>query len=508
MNKKIIIFYIIISTITTLFIYKDYGISWDEGMQRRTAQINFDYIFNGDKELDTWIDRDYGVAFELPLYTLEKVFKWEKTGGDEQYVYINRHLVTHLFYVLGGVFLFLLVSQLFESKLYGILALFLYTFQPRIFAHSFVNTKDIPLMVLFIICFYVFFKFIKKRTVLNAIILGVVTAVLINIRILGIIFPVMAIGYIFLFDFIDKGKSSFKNSIKHVIIFLLTTGIVVYCIWPTLWKNPIVNFLQFFENMSHFRHDTLELVFGEFVRAREDKTYFFKWFFTTNPLGYLLIGCSGILLLLFTLLKNGFKNLKDEKIRFILFLVAFFVTPLTIIIFKKSVLYNGWRQLFFLYPSFIIMAIYFFDYFKKFKVHKFLLLVFFGYSISLFFHVKDLHPQEAVYFNELVPKSKDYIIKNYEFDYWGMSYKMALEELLVKDTTDTIKFATSEYVGAMNVKILNPIDRKRLVYVKEIENADYFISNFYADNLKFKNKTVVFEKQIYNSLVITIFKLK
>jgi len=512
--KKVIYGYLIISISIALYIYKDFGISWDESMQRRTGQINYDYIFNGTDELKSWIDQDYGVVFELPLYIAEKLFKWEDKENGERYVFIYRHLATHLFYIIGGVFLFLLVSQLFKSKAFGILSLFLYMLQPRIYAHSFYNTKDIPLMVGFICCFYILYKFLNKRTLINALILGLSAAVLINIRILGIIFPAMALFYIVLFDTIDGGFMTFKKEIKNYAIIVISTLIFTYLFWPVLWEDPIGKFIEIFKNMAHFRHDTYELVFGEFIKASQDKSYFFKWFFTTVPVGYLFLGCSGILTFIYSIVKSKLNFLKNHDNRFIGLILCFLIVPLAIIILRNSVLYNGWRQLFFVYPSFIIMIVYAFKVLNKTRFKKGLVVVSSVYLCFIIIQQMNLHPFQAIYFNELVSKNKNHIVKNFEFDYWGSSYKDALEKIVSTDNSDTIYVAVSEHVGYANFKILPLKDKNRLHYVENIKHpqnikkADYFISNFYSDDLKFENKQLYFQIRRYNNPVISIFKLK
>ena len=514
MNKKIISIYLFFSIVITFSIYKDYGISWDEGMQRSTARINFNYVFRGDQELNSWIDQDYGVVFELPLYIIEKVFQWEDSENGELYVFLYRHLFTHIFYLLGGLVLYLLVSQLFQSKLYGVLSLFLYMLQPRIYGHSFVNTKDIPLMVGFIFCYYTLFKYYTKRTFTYAILLGLSSAVLINIRILGIVFPVIGISFLVLFDCIDNGLLQLKKEANKYAVIVLSTLIFTYAFWPVLWSNPIEKFIEIFINMSHFRHNTQELVFGEYIKAAHDQTYFFKWFFTTVPLGYLIFGIMGLLLFFYKVLKTKFNYLSVPKNRVIGLLFVFLLVPLSIIILKKSVLYNGWRQLFFIYPSFIIMMIYTFHYFKKTKIHLPLLIVFVLYLSNVFYNQIKLHPYEAVYFNELVSKEKDYLAKNFEFDYWGISYKEAYEKLLKFDKSDSINIAVPEHVGVANLKILPLKDKRRLHYVNNIEypenliNADYFISHGYYYNEKMKDENLLFDIRRYNSPVISIYKLK
>ncbi len=62
-----------------LSVYKDYGISWDEETTRTNGTHSYNYVFKGDHTLFTYKDRDYGVAFELPLIIIEKHLNIENT---------------------------------------------------------------------------------------------------------------------------------------------------------------------------------------------------------------------------------------------------------------------------------------------------------------------------------------------------------------------------------------------------------------------------------------------
>lgn len=86
--------------IIALISFDEYGISWDEEAQRKTGIVNYEYIFSNSQELLTWFDRDYGVAFELPLIILEKVLNLT----DSRDIFFMRHLVTHLFFLVGCFF--------------------------------------------------------------------------------------------------------------------------------------------------------------------------------------------------------------------------------------------------------------------------------------------------------------------------------------------------------------------------------------------------------------------
>ncbi|WDN90751.1 hypothetical protein BuS5_03722 [Desulfosarcina sp. BuS5] len=86
-----------------MFVYADYGISWDEPVSRMNGLVNCKYVgqkvgsFLLTKEvrnapnLKDWMDKDYGVAFEMPLVALEQVL-----SISEQEIYYFRHLLTFI----------------------------------------------------------------------------------------------------------------------------------------------------------------------------------------------------------------------------------------------------------------------------------------------------------------------------------------------------------------------------------------------------------------------------
>ena len=79
----------------------DYGVSYDEFRQREMAVVAADYVF-GDGALPTGgHDRYYGVSFEAPLLLAERLAGLT----DSRDVVLLRHLLTHLFFLTGGLFL-------------------------------------------------------------------------------------------------------------------------------------------------------------------------------------------------------------------------------------------------------------------------------------------------------------------------------------------------------------------------------------------------------------------
>ena len=77
----------------------DYGVATDELPQRRLAQQNAAYIMGDGDALPVDHDRFYGIAFELPLLLVERVLGLDDWHG----IFLSRHLMTHLFFIAGGV---------------------------------------------------------------------------------------------------------------------------------------------------------------------------------------------------------------------------------------------------------------------------------------------------------------------------------------------------------------------------------------------------------------------
>ena len=90
----------------------DFGVSTDEFQQRFIAQENIDYAL-GAGDLPTHAsDRYYGVAFEAPLILVERLLGLT----DSRAILLSRHLLTHLFFLAGGWFCYLLTCRLFGHR--------------------------------------------------------------------------------------------------------------------------------------------------------------------------------------------------------------------------------------------------------------------------------------------------------------------------------------------------------------------------------------------------------
>ena len=129
-------------------------------------------------------DRYYGAAFEAPLaLLLERIIGME----DSRDILLGRYLLTHLVFLAGGVFCYLLVLRMFNSRPLALVALVLFLLHPRIYAHSFFNSKDVPFLAMFMIALWLVHRAFRHDTLGAFVLCGAGVGLLVNLRIMGVI---------------------------------------------------------------------------------------------------------------------------------------------------------------------------------------------------------------------------------------------------------------------------------------------------------------------------------
>ena len=169
--------------------------------------------------------------------------------------------------------------------------------------------------------------------------------------------------------------------------------------------------------------------------------------------------------------------IKNTQQRHYLLYGACFIGPVAVIILLQSVVYDDWRHVYFIYPAFVMIALYALDkiFTSRYRYAGVLIVVL--QLILLLVSMVRIHPFHQVYFNELVSHKEEYLRKNFDYDYWGSSYKQALSYIMQTDRRDTVKIATPWEPIFLNINFLEEQDRVRIQSVGE-GDADYFLTNF------------------------------
>ncbi|NQU73442.1 MAG: glycosyltransferase family 39 protein [Candidatus Omnitrophica bacterium] len=467
-----------------LNIFTDYGVHYDEyanqAFGRSANKCIRDALYRDSRTSELFSsptarhDLIHGPAFELFLtFTKEKLLKLT----DSRDIIFMRHLLTFLVFYLGVFFFYLLCKFHFKSWKMGILGSLFLILHPRIFSHSFYNSVDIPFLSFYILGTYTLIRYLEKKTYPRAIFHALACAILINIRAVGVILPLST--FIFLaMDTIRfrKHKEEIRKIVKTALLYtLLLTGLVfLFC--PLLWKNPIGNFFEILNRTAKFqRADTSPAVWN----------YHLKWIGLTTPLLYSLCFFIGLLLSIKDIFRSPIKFFHQNRTILIALFLLF--VPLILPHIYKTSLYDGWRHHYFIYPIFLIFSLTgvaalfrlaktkFHGWSYKFINTVFILIIVISLKNTVQFMVK-YHPHQYVYANILAGRDMGGVKARDALDYWGLSYRKGLEYILKTDKSDKIKVCLG--YGRNNIPILPANDRKRLVFVKTMDKADYFLGNY------------------------------
>lgn len=486
-----------------------YGMTWDELYQRTMGEVLYNYVFKNDGYYLVSPDRDHGPLFEFILVVIEKAGNITTPRS----LYIMRHTVTHLFFLISVVYFYKLIFLLYNKKALAIVGFLFLVMTPTIYGHSFFNSKDVPFLCFFIIGFYQFALAFRDKKWHQFILLGLYSCFLINIRVMGVLFVVFVLFFLLLDLYsLRKEKGSVKKHLLLLALFLIATLCFTTLVWPLLWHNPLQNFLYVFKSLSKFGWGGTMLFNGNMISADNlTWAYIPVWFCINTPLIYLLFGFCGILLFMIQQLKAlRYFNLQAMDKNNALYLLSFF-TPVLAIILLNSVVFDSWRHLFYIYPAFLLLAVYFMNFLME-RGYQWVVYSLYGISILMvsFFMIANF-PFSHVYFNELVSLHKgEYLKQHYEMDYWGVSYNKSLEYIVSVDNRDTIPVFAQNSPGMDNANMLPDAQRKRLLFVDAIEKADYFVTNYRGHPNGYQEQNIIELKSfsIMGNKINSVFRVK
>lgn len=395
----------------------------------------------------------YGGFFDLTTGLVNKALGYDEYDTGYHNV---RHIFNAMLGVLAMVFVGLTASAIAGWRA-GILALFFIFLSPRFLGHSFMNPKDIPFAAGFAVANYYTIILLQtlpkpKWSTLIGLALGIALAIasraggLLLIGYLGLF-----MGLDFLFKYGIKGLTTQTNLVGKYALYgagIVVTGYILAILtWPYALQNPIANPLKALSEFSQLGVKIRLLFQGENVMSDATAWYYpIIWIIKTIPL-YVLIGFTGGLVLVGRLL-NRYAPIPV----LLMFFASIF--PVFYIIYKDSILHDGWRHLMFVYPSMVVVAALFWMQLESlFKNKKIIQYVTYGLLGILMleptvFIARNLH-YPYVYFNPIGGGIKG-AYGNYETDYWGVSTKQALDwmekqGILSENMQDTVVIGTSFY---------------------------------------------------------------
>ena len=501
LQQKLILFLLFICLLVVgSSIFHFYGISIDERANINLGYITLKYIyevffplkistidnlatFPKLSDIPYILGKDHGSFLNTLCAYIDVFFNIEKTKIQ----YLFRHYINFIIFFISVYFFYLIGKFRYNDWRLGILGIVFLILSPRIFAQSFYNNKDVVFMSLYIISLYSCVKFIYKPNIKRAVFFALTSALATDIRIMGIMLPILTLFFILLLSLRDK--TFFKNNLLSILIFLILTPSFIIIFWPFLWSDPIINFIWAFKSLSSFPLDLMKnLYFGNYIYSTYVPWHYsLIWISITTPILYVVLFLFGFSTS-FTRVIKRLLNI-DENKKFndlwrgkkemidLMILLNFFLPIFAVIIFN-STLYDGWRQLYFIYPSFLLLSVYGFQKIikkiKKKKLHNyFLTFVILSLAINLVNMIK-IHPYQYVYFNFLGGKE---IEKNFEADYWGVSIKQAIEYIISNNNKNIYKIYPASNIDLnLSKLIFSNSQKNKIKVVNEQIEADFIIS--------------------------------
>ncbi len=515
--KNFIVIFFLFLFLTGLIIFKDYGIHWDELSQRSIGGMNAKYIAtkfslplltektNAFPNLLDHGDKDHGPFFETLTFLLESTLNI----SEEKTAYQLKHLSIFIVFLIATFSLFEIISLKTNNWKLGLLGASFFVLSPRFFAESFYNSKDIVFASLFAINIKLMIKFIRNLERNNIILFSFFTAIAIDIRIMAIIFIPLAI-FMIAIKLIYK-QLKIRKALFGLFIYISLTSALTILFYPYLWESPLNNFFNTLTSMSKFSWSAQVLYIGKYISASNlPWHYSIVWIFLTTPIFYILLFMAATFNTLKDIFLHRLSFLSNQDKLENLILLSLTCLPVVMVIVLKSTLYDGWRHLYFIYPSLIILATIgwkiIFDKLNQIKVARGIFITFTAiYLFQIISWMYKAHPLQNVFFNSFV---KGDLRTKYELDYWGVGNILALNFIANIDKSPVIYIKSeSQTPLEMSFKMLSKEDVKRFRILTTETNVNYYAITNYRCLLNCPEKPVDIKKrELEYSLSLNLIK--
>ena len=434
------------------------------------------------------VDQLYGAAFEVMPLLVERIAGQDDTRA----IYLTRHLMTHLLFLAGGFCCYLLAYRMTDSRLLGLFAMLLFLLHPRIYAHSFFNSKDLPFLSMFIIALLGVHWAFRKGTVTAFVVCGVAVGILVNLRIMGIMLlpAVLAMRAADLY-FAGAGAER-RRVISSGAAFALAAIAIYYASMPYLWADPLGRFVEIISTFSRHPRMPYELFQGQYVNTGDlPASYLPVWIGITSPPWALLLAGLGAVGVGWRAVTQGGAALRNGGLRFELLLLGCATLPVIAVIAWQSVLYDDWRQMYFLWAPLCLLAMLGLrqvgDGLGKAlapRPAKFLCWGLAGLAAialaSVVVQAIRLHPYQQLYFNLLVDRTTpEYLKTQYEMDYFNKWQREGYRYILDNhpDATIQLEGRGTKVRGTQSHLATFSASERRRFRIAPAADADYYMIN-------------------------------
>ena len=492
----------------------NYGVAGDTKGQRLVAINTLNYVLHSDQALLRTHDRFYGAAFEAPLLLLtERVLGLE----DPRHVYLARHVLTHLFFLLGGFCCYLLALRLSGDRLIALLVMLLFLLSPRLYAQSFFNSKDVAFASAFVMALLFANRAFDKDSLGNYRQCGAAAGLLVNLRIMGVILFAVVLVFRAWAWFRAEGAAARRRAAATIGVFALWGGLVLFISLPYLWGDPAGRLAEMVVVLADHPSFLNQLFRGEiFLSTALPWDYIPRWFAISQPPVTLLLGLLGLGLVVRGVVRRGAgakpgAAWSAAELRFGILLAACFALPLVAFVLLRPNVHSGWRHFYFLHGPFCLLATFALMGLRQLPVRGLRKEWVGGAACALtaaglgvvVVQMAQIHPHQYLYFNFFVDrKTPEGLGKRYAMDYWQIRWRQGYEYALRQAPSSPVINLRSlaNSILEHNVRILPAPARARLTYDPN-RDPDFYLSNFPLDDYF---PPVLHQIKVYNNTIMTV----
>ena len=429
-------------------ILDDYGVWSDGKIQRDLGHATLE-LAQGDEAAWRRLKRNiryYGAAFEAPLALVERALGLTHSRD----IYLTRHLLTHLAFLAGAGAAALLARRLFGGLWPALFALAAFALHPRLYAHSFFNTKDAPFAALFMVCLCLAERAFRRGTAGAFALLGAGVGVLVNLRVMGTLLFAAVLGLRALDVALAPSRAARRRALATGAAFAAAAAATLYAISPHLWPDRSTLLDAFAVLSQHPFHGTT-LFAGTLVRWPDiPASYVPTWMALTTPPALVALCLAGAAAALGRGLAPLGGAVRAAPPRFGLLLVACPVLAIAAVVAVNANLYNDWRHVHFLWAPASLLAAAGARWLAVAGRRPGLRRTVGGLAaagvVGGAAQMALIHPQQHAYFNLLADRdAPERLAIWYEIDSVGNSHPRALERALDAHPGATVWTKTADH---------------------------------------------------------------
>ena len=442
----------------------DYGLANDQLTQHRVGKFTVEYVLGQSENLLRHNHRYYGAAFEVALLAVERTLGFT----DDQHVFLSRYILSHAFFLVGAFACYLLAGRLFRSRLLPMFAMLFFLCHPRLFGHSFFNSKDTPFLSMYLIALLLAHSALRSGSTRAYAGLGAWLGLIGSIRPVAFLLVVL-VPLVHIVDFVRGSGRERMRLLMSAGVLASAAIVAVFLALPYVWRDPLPHFAEWLGLMLNHTHVVDSLFLGELI-STDDRpwSYVPVWFSITTPPVVTVLALLGAAAFGVRLCRKRHDGRSAAPCGFWFLLAMSVLVPVVVATLLVGNLYNGWRHLYFVYGPVCLFACAGIAWLRETAGDRLASLSVAVAAVGLapvVCWIALLHPHEHSYFNFLVDrKTPERLRTQFDMNYWAVSHKEALEFLLRTHPDGFIPVAGTV---AQSIRVLPKNDRDRIVRSQE-----------------------------------------